>query len=200
VSPDIRTAELTLWKNQTQYLHKNYLNKLELQAQEEKEKRRLEALQLNQYLQERSYQFGRTQRLRQNAMEQEEEDRLMKRRLEREARRLQKILQEEAKARVRMCSEDRLSYRMRYLEQDLIKQRQEMEGMALAEEQQTRIDSFWGIPTAIRNAKNAQASEFLSWQGAVDEYRKMCIQVRVIRPYPSEYGLYRDRFTGKKIK
>jgi hypothetical protein len=160
----------------------------------------LEAIQLNQYLLERSYQFGRTQRLRQNALEQEEEDRLLKRKLEKEERRLQRIRSEEAKARVAMCSEDRHSFQLRYYFNDLLLQEQEMNAMSQEELQQTQIDSFWGIPTAIRNAKNAKASDFLSWQGTVDEYRKMCIQVRIIRPYPSEYGLYRDRFTGKKIK
>ena len=176
------------------------MKKLEILEQEEKEKRRLEAMQLNQYLQEKSYQFGRSQRFRQNAMEQEEEDRLLKRKLEKEERRRQKILLEEAKARQAMCHEDRCSFRLRYFEKDVILQRKEMANMLQEELQQTNIDSFWGIPTAIRNAKNAQASELMSWKGTVDEYRKMCIQVRIIRPYPSEYGLYRDRFTGKKIK
>jgi hypothetical protein len=189
-----------MWKNQTQYLHKAYLNKLELQREEEKEKRRLEAIELNRYLQERAYLAGRANRLRLNEMEQIEEDRLAQRKLEKEQRRLQKLKDGERRQCVLMCAEDRYSFRQRYHEEDLRLQKRECEGMFQAELEQTKIDSFWGIPTAIRNAKNAQATELLSWQSTVDEYRKLCIQVRIIRPYPSEYGEYRDKFTGKKIR
>lgn len=189
-----------MWKNQAQYLHKNYLEKLELQRQEEKEKRRLEAIEINLYLQEKFYQSGKAERMRRNEMEQAEEDRIMRRKLEREERKRIRIAKGEERERFLMCTEDRLSFRKRYFDQESITQARECQEMHQAELEQTKIDAFWGIPTAIRNAKNAQASELLSWKGTCDEYRKMCIQVRIIRPYPSEYGLYRDRFTGKKIK
>ena len=124
----------------------------------------------------------------------------MRRKEEREKRRLEKERYGEYRNRVSMCGEDRRSFRMRYFDKEVAEIKRELEEMRIEEEKQTRIDKFWGIPTAIRNAKNNMMKEQANWNESVDEYRKMCMQVRVLRPYSYEVGMYRDKFTGKKIK
>lgn len=189
-----------MWKNQVKFLHKNYLEMCELKEREEAEKRKNEAIEFNKYIQDRFYQFGRLARQKQNELEQLEEDRLMRRKEEKEKRKLEKERYTESRNRVAMCSEDRRSFRLRYFNQEQEEIQRELELMRIEEEKQTRIDRFWGIPTAIRNAKNNLMKEQADWNEAVDEFRKMCMQVRVLRPYSYEIGMYRDKFTGKKIK
>jgi hypothetical protein len=188
-----------LWKQQTAYLHKNYLEKKAAEEREAAERRTRECQQLNKFIADQMYMFGKAARQRANDAEQAEEDRLAARAAAKEKRRQARFAAEEKRQRELMCTEDRRSFRMRYFEYERHAREREMHEMALEEEKQTRIDRFWGIPTAIRNAKNLQMQGERDWRGAVDELRALCMQVKVLRPYPSEYGHYRDKFTGKKI-
>mmetsp|Transcript_6180 Transcript_6180/g.9319 ORF Transcript_6180/g.9319 Transcript_6180/m.9319 type:complete len:639 (+) Transcript_6180:56-1972(+) len=191
-SPDIRTAELTMWKQQSQYLHKLHLDRVAAEERAAAKARAKETAELNQFVADKFYQFGRKEKQRLREAEQAEEDRLIARKEARDARRAARLAREEAKARKDMCGEDRRSWRMRYYEHECREIERERQDMSAEEEMQTKIDKFWGVPTAIRDAKNAMNRKQQKLQAASDELRRLSMQVKILRPYKSEHGQFRD--------
>ena len=154
---------------------------------------------MRDYVDKQFYLGSRQARLRDREAEQREEDRILERRRQRELRREARLAREEAAARDMMALEDQRSWQMRYDEKERVIIERELANMRCAEAQQTVIDSFWGIPTHIRDMKNKESQQRQQWRGRVDELRHMCVEVGIIKPFSWEKGKYRDRVTGKII-
>ena len=200
VTPDIRTNELRQWKTQAAVMHQQYLERVEEERKAQAKALEKETIELNQFVQDKFYNYGRQEKNRLRVAEQAEEDRLIARALARKERRAARIASMEANERDLMEAEDKHSWQHRYFLHECDEIAREMQDMYREELAQTRIDRFWGIPTAIRNAKNVKMSENREWYAQIDELRKMSMEVKILRPYKSEIGKYRDRYSGKPLR
>lgn len=129
-----------------------------------------------------------------------EEERLRKRREDRTENRKRKVAAMEKKNREEMLVEDFRSHRHEFYMWEQQRLRCEREGMLAAEKEQTRVDSFWGIPTEIRRLKEEERRRRREFEARVKLMREVCIQVGVTRPFTWEHGEFRDRVTNKIIK
>jgi hypothetical protein len=199
VTPDIRKKDLSEWKGKMLEGHQKHLNRLAAQAEADRKALAKECVELNQFVQDKFYNYGRNEKARQREAEQAEEDRLIARAEARQARKRARIAAAEASERALMEIEDKHSWQHRYYLHECSEIARELVDMYGEEMAQTRIDRFWGIPTAVRDAKNVKMTENREWQAAVDSLRAMCMEVKVLRPYKAEIGKYRDRYSGKPI-
>lgn len=200
VKADIRTPELSMWKNQSAYLHKNYLERVAAEERCQAEARRKEAEDLNKYLQEHQFASNRAAKLRRLAAEQAEEDRLEARALAKAKRREARLKAGESEERKAMAEEDERSQQHRYYLKECEIIRRELSNMRREEAAQTAIDRYWGIPTSIVNMKNKKEENTAAWVAKVEELRALGMQTANWVPYKFEIGEFRDKFTGRAIR
>lgn len=180
-------------------LYQGYLENERAKKEREDADRAKEVASLQAYVAEKLYLAEKRRKDKLRDEEQAEEDRLLARRLDRHMRRAEKIAQMEREENMLMREEDARSHAERYFQKEQAIIRRELAGMRLEESKQTAIDVFWGIPTYIVSMKNKMSDDKKRWKHQVDELRKMCIEVKVTRPFEWEYGLFRDRVTNLPI-
>jgi len=200
IVPDVRTSELTVWKHQAAYLHKNHLDKVAAEERCKAEERTKEAQMYNKLIADNRAAIERANKLQRLADEQAEEDRVEARAEDRRKRRMARIkAAEEAENRL-MAVEDSRSWEHRYYLKECTIIERELRNMRRQETAQRQIDRFWGIPTDIVNRKNAKDVENAVWRAKLETLRAVGMQTAVWVPYKTEVGEFRDITTGLPIK